>query len=199
MAQTLSGIICKHQLQATMTTTAGRTNVICNPKLGKTVSVALSSSTVDVAYAFTATKTNSGTDTFSIVWATGTTAVTAGDMSFTMRDDLVAAVGDSSGGAEIQHDPEGLPVVTIATVVAIQVDTPAGNTGNVEMKGDNATETRGFMPTMCFKGGDATARSMLTIPRIAISSLSGTTSATSTFAMQGAADDSITITVFGNA
>jgi hypothetical protein len=177
-----------------MATTAGRTNVISNPKLGKTVSVSLTSSTVDVAYAFTATKTNSGTDTFSIVWATGATEVTAGDMSFTMRDDLVA---DSSAAAEIQHDPEGLPVVTIATVVAIQVDTPAGNTGNIEMKGDNATETLGFMPTMCFKGGDATARSMLTIPRIAISSLSGTSSATSTFTMKGAADDSITITVLG--
>ena len=179
-----------------MTSTAGQTNVLSNPKLGKTVSVALTSSTVDVAYAFTATKTNSGTDAFTLIWSSGTTAVSSnpGDMSFTMRDDLVAAYGDA---AEIQHTPENKEVAAITTVVAIQVDTPASNTGNVEMKGDNATETLGFMPTMCFKGGDATARSMLTIPRILISNLSGTDGATSTFTMQGAADDSITITVFG--
>lgn len=197
MAQTLSGIICKSQLQATMATTAGRTNVISNPKLGSTVSHALTSSTVDIAYSFKATGTSSGADVFTLAWATGITDGTS-NVTFTMRDN------PSDGSAQPQQDPEGMPVndngsggaQTMATLVAIQLETPSTNTDAVSVTANAGTYSGGpyFMPDIKFHGGDAKARSALFVPRVAVSTIT----ATCQFSIAGASGNSITVTVFGD-
>jgi len=196
MAQSLSNIICKSQLQAIMATSAGRTNVLSNPKLGKTVSHALTSATVDVAYSFKATGTSSGTDEFFLTWGTGITEHEAGSVTFTMRDNPTAT------SAETQQDPEGINVATITTLVAVQVDVPSTNTAAVEILADSDSYGGGphFFPEVKLHGGTSTealARSMLIVPRVAVSTLPSPQK--SRFKITGASGNNVTVSVFGKA
>ena len=193
MAQSLSGIICKTQLQATTAATAGRTNISTNPKIAHSVSHSLTSSTVDVAYSFKVTKATTGTDVWRIVWATGTTDTNSGTLDYTMRDVIDDVSSGTTGAAEIQHDPEFLPVVTITRLVAVHLELPSTNNGTTTMVGT----ANDFLPDMKFQGGDSKARSVLLVPQVLISDVYGTTSAESTFTMVGAVGNSVTVTVFG--
>ena len=193
MAQSLSGIVCKSQLQATMAATAGRTNISTNPKIAHTVSHSLTSSTVDVTYSFKATKQTTGTDVWDIIWSSGTTDTVSGTMDYTMRDVIDDVQSGTTGAAEIQHDPEFVPVVAISRIVAVHLELPATNNSTTTMAGTGAD----FMPDMKFQGGDSKARSVLLVPQVLISDLTSTTSAKSQFTMVGAVGNSITVTVFG--
>ena len=176
-----------------MTSSAGRTNIASNPKLTHLVSHSLTSSTVDVAYSFKATKASTGTDTWNIVWATGLTDTEGGLMDFTMRDVFNDVAYDTTGAAEIQHDPEFVEAVAITRIVAVHLELPAGNNGITTMTGTGAD----YMPDMKFQGGDSKARSVLLVPQVLISDLTSTSTADSTFAMVGAVGNSVTVTVFG--
>jgi len=197
MSQTLSAITCKSQLQATMTTTAGRTNVISNPKLGNTISHSLAASNVDIAYSFKATGTASGANVFTLAWASGITDATS-NVTFTMRDN------PSDNSAQPQQDPEGIPVnddgaggsQSMVTLVAVQFETPATNTDVVSIIANAGTYESGpyFIPDIKFHGGDAVARSAFFVPRVAVSSIT----ATCQFSIAGASGNSVTVTVFGD-
>lgn len=177
-----------------MAATAGRTNISTNPKIAHSLSHSLSSSTVDVAYSFKATKQTTGTDTWTIVWATGTTDTTAGTMDYTMRDVIDDVTSGTTGHAEIQHDPEFVPVVAISRIVAVHLELPSTNNSTTAMASSGADD---FMPDIKFQGGDSKARSVLLVPQVLISDLASTTSNTATFTMLGQVGNSITVTVFG--
>ena len=208
MAQTLSNIICKSQLQATMATSTGRTNVLTNPKIGSTVSHTLTSSSVDVAYSFTATGASSGTDEFKLTWSTGSTVVSSTGstkVTFTMRENPLNVT--SSNSAKNQQDPEGIAVnltpagdaQTIATLVAVLFETPAANTGDITFQADASGYGGGYSADYIgdfkFKGGDAKSRSVLIVPQAPIGS--GEITDQCLFSIAGSIGNKITITVLG--
>ena len=208
MAQTLSGIICKSQLQATMSSSADRTNVISNPKVGSLVSHAITSATADIAYSFEATGRSSGTDEFALTWSTGSTVVTSAGstkVSFTMRDNPTDQ--EDSDAAKNQQDPEGVAVndnraggsQTMATLVAVLFETPATNTADVTFQADasgyGGSYSADYIGDFKFKGGDAKSRSVLMVPQAPIGGSDITDQCK--FSIAGAVGNKITVTVIG--
>ena len=194
-----------------MATSAGRTNVLTNPKIGSTVSHTLTSSSVDVAYSFTATGASSGTDEFKLTWSTGSTVVSSTGstkVTFTMRENPLNVT--SSNSAKNQQDPEGIAVnltpagdaQTIGTLVAVLFETPATNTGDVTFQADGSVSlgyggsySADYIGDFKFKGGDAKSRSVLIVPQAPIGG-SGITDQC-LFSIAGSAGNNITITVLG--
>jgi len=166
MAQNLSNILIRQQLQATIAST--RPDTITNPKVGAsfqpTIGGGLSNPDADVLYTFTAVNGGTaGSDANGVVTLTYSSAAIGLSGSPTP-----SATNRSSGGTA--QDPEGNDATginaTTGRILAIMCYTNASkHTGNIRI--DDSSATDGVMPIFDFITGGSDVKSILWIPRVA--------------------------------
>ena len=167
MAQNLSGIILRQQLQATIAST--RPDTLTNPKVGATFSPAikggLNTPEADVLYTFTAVNGGTaGSDANGVVTLTFSTAGLALSGSPTPT-----VTNRSSGG--IAQDAEGVDATGLAAtgrIVALLMYTnPAKHTSNIRVQNTvTADSAEFFLPYYDFVTGGSDVKSLLVVPRI---------------------------------
>ena len=163
MAQNLSGIVLRQQLQATIAAT--RPDTLTNPKVGATFSPAikggLNTPEADVLYTFTAVNGGSaGDDTDGVVTLTFSTAGIAVSSA--------TATNRSSGG--IAQDAEGVDATGLAAtgrIVALLFYTnPSKHTSNIRVQNTTtANSAEFFLPYYDFVTGGSDVKSLMVVPR----------------------------------
>ena len=172
MAQNLSGVILRQQLQATIAST--RPDTLTNPKVGATFSPAikggLNTPEADVLYAFTAVNGGTaGSDANGVVTLTFSTAGLALSGSPTPT-----VTNRSSGG--IAQDAEGANATGLAAtgrIVALLLYTnSAKHTSNIRVQNTiTADSAEFFLPYYDFVTGGSQVKSLLVTSRVAPSGL----------------------------
>ena len=171
MAQTVSSLILKAQIQGSMAATG--TAVQNAIRIGKLNSVSLSSSDVDILYALKLTAKHADNQ--------ATWTATTGDITSTGSGTALECTEAYSD----TEDAEGNDIAAHVTIVAIYYETDADNTGDVTIA-NSAT-----MGIVTLGSGGSKSRSALFVPR---SAASGQT-VTIDFS---AVDDDVTMVVMAN-
>jgi hypothetical protein len=165
MAQNLSGILVRQQLQATIAST--RPDALTNPKVGASfqpsIRGGLNEPGADVLYTFTAVCNGSaGADVDGVVTLNfSTAAITLSNATATNRSSSSTKAQDAEG-----NDATGLNATTGRIVAVMCYTNPSKHTSNIMIE-EGATTDVTVVPKFEFSTGGSDVKSIMWVPHIA--------------------------------